>query len=103
MSTKRLVVLSLVLVSGVVTAQQGLTTVEVYAETERSLTIACNDPSTPSLKDVESVLSVNDPALTPGLRTKLMAAAAEACTAGESKIEVTRTASGKSFTWKPVS
>ena len=80
MSTKRFVVLSLVLASSAVTAQQSLTTVEVRAESEHSLTIACNDPGMPSLKDVELVLNINDPALATGLRTKLMVAAAEACT-----------------------
>ena len=99
MSTKRLVALSLVLASGATLAQEALTSVEVRAESELSLTIACDSPSKPSLKEVERVLAINDPSEAPGLRTKLMGAASEACAVGEGRIQVSRGGSN-SLTWK---
>ena len=99
MSTKLLVALSLALASSAASAQEALTTVEVRAESERSLMIACDSPSKPSLKDVEHVLAISDPSAAPALRTKLMGAAAEACAAGEARIQVTRGGSN-SLTWK---
>jgi hypothetical protein len=99
MSTKLLVALSMALASGATPAQEALSTVEVRAESDRSLTIACDSPSKPSLKDVEHVLAINDPSEAPGLRTKLMGAAAEACAAGEARIQVMRGGSN-SLTWK---
>ena len=99
MSTKLLVALSMALASGAASAQEALTTVEVRAESERSLMIACDNPSKPSLKEVEHVLAISDPSVAPALRTKLMGAAAEACVAGEARIQVTRGGSN-SLTWK---
>ena len=99
MSTKLLVALSLALASNAAAAQQALTTVEVRAETDRSLMIACDSPSKPSLKEVEQVLAINDPSEAPAMRTKLMGAAAEACAAGAARIQVTRGGSN-SLTWK---
>ena len=99
MITKRLVALSLVLASGAALAQEPLTTVEVRAESEASLTIACDNPSEPSLKEVESVLAISDPSAAAGMRTTLMGAAAEACAAGEARIQVQRGGSN-SLTWK---
>ncbi len=87
------------MLGGAAVAQQSLTTVEVRAESERSLMIACDNPSKPSLKEVEHVLAISDPSVAPALRTKLMGAAAEACVAGEPRIQVTRGGSN-SLTWK---
>ena len=79
-----------------------LKTIEVRAEeSERTIVLACIDPQQPSLKEVEQVLSINDPAQTVGLRSKLMAAAAEACAARQPRILVTRGANG-GLTWKPL-
>lgn len=99
MSTKRLVALSMALASSAAFAQEALTTVEVRAESERSLMIACDNPSKPSLKEVEHVLAISDPSVAPALRTKLMGAAAEACAVGEPRIQVVR-GGGDSLTWK---
>ena len=99
MSTRLLVALSLALASSAASAQEALTTVEVRAESERSLMIACDSPSKPSLKEVEHVLAISDPSAAPALRTKLMGAAAEACAAGEPRIQVMRGGSN-SLTWK---
>ena len=87
---------------GVAFAQEkSLPTVEIRAEeSDKTLTMACVDPAEPSLKDVERVLSVSDPAQSRGLRTKLMEAASEACKANQPRILVTRGANG-SLTWKP--
>ena len=83
-------------------AQEALGAIEVKAEeSDRTISIACNDPAQPSLKEVEEVLSINDPTQSKGLRDKLMAAAAEACTQKVPKILVTRSATG-SLTWKPL-
>ena len=100
MSTKRLVALSLVLASGATLAQEALTSVEVRAESELSLTIACDSPSKPSLKEVERVLSITEVGEANGLRNKLMEAAAEACAAKTPSILVSRNAAG-GVTWKP--
>ena len=98
------VALSVVLfASGSALAQQeALGAIEVKAEdSDRTITIACSDPAEPSLKEVEQVLSINDPTQSKGMRDKLMAAAAEACTQKVPKILVTRSATG-SLTWKPL-
>lgn len=99
MSTKLLVALSLALASSTTFAQEAFTTVEVRADSDMSLNIACTNPSEPSLKEVEHVLAISDPSEAPGLRTKLMGAAAEACAAGEARIQVMRGGSN-SLTWK---
>lgn len=84
------------------TLAQELSAIEVQAEEgQRTMTISCNDPAEPSLKEVEQVLAVSDPAQANGLRTKLMGAAAEACAKQVPKIVVSRTASG-TLTWKPL-
>ena len=83
-------------------AQEALGAIEVKAEESgRVLNIACSDPQTPTLKEVEEVLSVSDPAQSNKLRDKLMGAAAEACSQKVPKILVTRGANG-SLTWKPL-
>ena len=99
MSKKLLVALSMALASSATHAQEALSTVEVRAESERSLVIACDNPAKPSLKEVEHVLAISDTSVAPALRTKLMGAAAEACAAGEARIQVTRGGSN-SLTWK---
>jgi hypothetical protein len=93
---------SLVVAVGTAVAQEPpLQTIEVRAEeTQKTMVIACTDPATPNLKEVERVLAVSDPAQAPELRTKLMEVAAEACAARQPRINVSRTASG-SLTWKP--
>jgi hypothetical protein len=98
MGTKQLVALTLVLASGAVLAQQSLPTVEVRADSERSMVIACSNPSKPEMKDVERVLQITDSKQTPSLRKQLMAAAAEGCKAGLARIQVTRT--GNSLKWE---
>ena len=100
MATRQLVALSLTLASSAALAQKTITTVEVRAETAESLTVSCDHPAQPGLKDVERVLVINDPSQTAALRTKLMSAAADACKAGVAKIKVERGANGKSLTWK---
>lgn len=102
MNSKHLVALSLVLVSSAAIAQSTLETVEVRAESEDTLSIACDKPAKPKLADVERVLDISDSTQTARLRSKLMGAAAEACQAGAPRIQVTRDAGGKSLTWKAV-
>ena len=106
MRTPHVVALSLVVFGigiGIAAAQDtSLKTVEVTAEEgKHAITMACVNPEEPSLQDVQDVLNVSDPAQAPGLRTKLMGAAAEACAAKEPKIMVMRSASG-GLTWKPM-
>jgi hypothetical protein len=98
MGTKQLVALTLVLASGAALAQQSLPTVEVRADSERSMVIACSNPSKPEMKDVERVLQITDSKQTPSLRKQLMAAAAAGCKAGLPKIQVTRT--GNALKWE---
>jgi hypothetical protein len=102
MRRAHVVALSLVLASGSALAQEALTTIEVKAEeSDRTLTLSCTDPTEPSLKEVEQVLAISDPAQVNGLRAKLMDAAAEACSRQVPKIVVSRTAKG-AVTWKPM-
>lgn len=83
-------------------AQDSLGAIEVKAEESgRAINIACNDPAEPTLKEVEEVLSISDPAQSNKLREKLMGAAAEACSQKVPKILVTRGANG-TLTWKPL-
>jgi hypothetical protein len=98
MGPKQLVALPFVLASSVALAQQSLPTVEVRVDSERSIVIACSNPSKPEMKDVERVLQITDSKQTPGLRKQLMAAAAEGCKAGIPSILVTRT--GTSLKWE---
>jgi hypothetical protein len=87
--------------SGMATAQE-LRTIEVTVEeSSRTMVLDCINPAKPSLKEVDRVLTVADPAQSAGLRTKLMEAAAEACAAREPKILVSRGANG-GLTWKPM-
>lgn len=99
MSTKQMVALSLALVSSAAIAQSTFDAVEVRAQSEDELSIACNSPSMPRLQEVERVLAISDSTQTATLRNKLMGAAAEACKAGVSRIMVTRDVRGKSLTW----
>ena len=94
--------LPLTLAGGVALAQQSLTTVEVRADSEMSLAIACDTPSKPPIREVDRVLGITDDSQSYLLRRKLMAAAAEACKAGEPKIQVTRGSDGQSLAWKPM-
>jgi len=81
--------------------ESSLQTIEVRAEDQdTTIVIACTNPETPSLKEVERVLSIVEVGETPGLRTKLMEAAAEACAAKTPSILVTKTAAGN-VVWKP--
>ena len=98
MSRKLLVALSLVLSSSAVLAQQTLATVEVRADSERSMVIACNNPGKLDTKDVERVLQITDSKQTRGLSKQLAAAAAQGCRAGEPRILVTR--SGTTLKWE---
>ena len=87
--------------SGMATAQE-LRTIEVTVEeSSKTMVLNCVNPTKPSLKEVERVLTVSDPSQSAGLRTKLMDAAAEACAANEPKIMVSRGAKG-GLTWKPM-
>ena len=98
MKTKLLAVLSLVLAGSAALAQQTLATVEVRAQSEGSVIIACDNPGKPSLKEVERVLGISSQ--TANFRNKLMEAAAEACKAGEPRIQVMHDVDGKSLKWK---
>lgn len=100
MNTTQLVALSLALASSAVIAQSTLDTVEVRAESEDTLSIACDKPSKPKLQEVERILEISDSSQTASLRNKLMDAAAEACRAGVPRIQVTRDIKGKWLTWK---
>lgn len=80
--------------------QQTLATVEVRAASEQSLVIACHDPGRPSLKAVERLLGISSQ--TAGFRTRLMAAAADACRAGEPRIRVIHDIDGASLKWEAV-
>jgi hypothetical protein len=97
MGLKQLIAIPFVLASSTALAQQSLPTVEVRVDSERTMVIACSNPK-PEMKDVERVLQITDSKQTPSLRKQLMAAAAEGCTAGIPRIEVTRT--GNSLKWK---
>jgi uncharacterized caspase-like protein len=91
-----------VFASGSALAQEALSTIEVKAEeSERTMTISCVDPVEPSLKEVETVLNIADPAQANPLRKELMAAAAEACAKQVPKISVARTAKGN-ISWRPL-
>ena len=98
MGRKQLVAIPFVLASYAALAQQSLPTVEVRVDSERSMVIACSNPLKPDAKEVERVLQITDSKQTPGLRKKLMAAAAEGCKAGIPRIQVTRT--GNALKWK---
>ena len=97
-----LAVLSMMLAGSAAVAQQSLTTVEVRADSEMPLTIACATPSSPPIQEVDRVLGITDKSQSYLLRRKLMAAAAEACEAGEPKIQITRGPDGQSLAWKPM-
>ena len=98
MKTRPLIVFFLLFASGAALAQATLATVEVRAKSGQSLTIACDNPSKPSLKDVERVLGISSQ--TANFRNKLMSAAAEACKAGSPRIQVMHDVDGKSLKWK---
>ena len=98
MNRKQLVALSLVLLNGAALAQQNLPSVEVRADSERSMSIACSNPGKLDTSDVERVLQITDSRQTSGLSKKLAAAAAEGCKAGIPRILVKR--SGTSLKWE---
>jgi hypothetical protein len=93
--------LAAVAVGTAIAQDSSLQTIEVRAEgDDTSMVIACSNPETPSLQEVERVLAITETGQANGLRTKLMEAAAEACAAKEPAILVSRNAAG-SVTWKP--
>jgi hypothetical protein len=92
--------LSTTLVAGSALAAQ-LPAVRVMGKDANALVISCTEPAQPSKEDVNRILHVTSTAQTNALRSKLMAAAAEACQAGQARILVQRSASGN-LTWKPM-
>lgn len=102
MKTKQMAAVAMMLAGSAAVAQQSLTTVEVRADAEMPLKIACATPSSPPIQDVDRVLGITDKSQSYLLRRKLMAAAAEACAAGEPKIQITRGPDGQSLAWKPM-
>jgi hypothetical protein len=88
--------------AGAATAQE-LATVEVRAseDASRSIVLSCTQENNPSLQDVDRVLLIQDPTQSAKLRTKLVAAAAEACAQNEPRILVQRGQNG-GLTWKPL-
>ena len=104
-SLKICLALSVPMAASLALAQQaGLPTVEVVGEAPETpgvtLQISCTNPTPPDLAVVVRLLNVPDTSRAPDLRNKLMAAAAEACVAGEGRITVARTSQG--VIWKPV-
>jgi hypothetical protein len=86
------------LVWGVASAQSTLPTVEVRAGTTESVDVSCANPASVKVKDVERVLSIEDPGMTRRLRKQLISAVTEACRTGIPHILVTRNA--RDLTWK---
>lgn len=101
MRTQHLMALPLLLAGSLALAQQALTAVEVRADSEMSLRISCDNPIKPSIQEVDRILGVTDEGQSYGLRRKLMDAAAEACAAGEPRIQVSRGSDGQALAWKP--
>ena len=99
MRTRLLVPLSALLISGAASAQVNLSTIEVHAGTRESVMVSCTKPNSVASKDVERVLSIDDPRATPDLRRKLVSAVSDACKARIPHILVTRGAHG-TLTWK---
>ena len=89
--------LSLAFAAGSAMATQ-LPSVQVVGENANALVISCSNPDLPSKQDVNRILHLNTVEQSNALRNKLMAAAAEACQAGEPRILVQRSAAGK-MTW----
>src|SRR6186713_3492796 len=89
MRTAPLVALALTIAAmGAATAQE-LATVEVRAEEGKaSMTLSCKEPNNPSLKEVDRVLMINDPAESASARTRLLEIASEACAQNQAKIQV---------------
>jgi|SRR5688572_23126635 len=99
-----LVALSLLTLAAAGTATaQDLATVEVQAadDATRSIVLSCQQENNPSLQDVDRVLMIQDPTQSAKLRTKLLAAAAEACAQNQPRILVQRGQNG-GLTWKPL-
>jgi hypothetical protein len=93
--------LAVVAVGSAAAQDSSLQTIEVRAQdVDTAIVIACANPETPSLQEVERVLSITEVGQANGLRNKLMEAAAEACAAQTPAILVSRNASG-GVTWKP--
>ena len=99
MRTQLLVALSALLLSSAAAAQTSLSTIEVRAGANESMTVSCAKPDTVAAEDVNRVLSIDDPRATAGLRKKLISAVSEACKAGVPHIRVTR-GPHNSLTWK---
>ena len=102
MKTQSLAALAMMLAGNAALAQQSLDTVEVRADSEMSLKIACDNPGKLPIEDVDQILGVTDKSESHLMRRKLMAAVAEACKAGEPRIQVSRGTDGQSLAWKPV-
>lgn len=101
MKTRPLVAVFLALAGSAALAQQNLTTIEVRADSEDgALSIACQDPTRPTLEEVERLLGTS--VQLSHFRTKLMRAAAEACKAGEPRIKVMHDVASLSLRWKAV-
>jgi len=99
MKSKSLVTVILLLSSGTALADQQIQSVQVRPATEYALEISCSNPSAPSVLEVEQLLQINDRSQTHALGNKLMAAAAEACSAGVASIVVSRSGTGRALTW----
>ena len=102
MKSQPLVALAMMMAGSAALAQESLATVEVRADSEMSLQIACATPDKPPIEDVDRVLGVTDKSESHLMRRKLMAAVAEACKAGEPRIQVSRGTDGQSLAWEPV-
>lgn len=72
--------------------------VQVIGQKNNVLAISCSNPDLPNKQDVNRILHLNTAEQSDALCSKLMAAAAEACQAGEPRIVVQRSAAGK-MTW----
>jgi hypothetical protein len=99
MRTQLIVAMSTLLLGGVASAQTSLSTIEVRAGANESVTMSCSKPDSVAPQDVQRVLSIDDPSTAPGLRKKLVSAVSAACRQNIPHILVTRGPHG-SMTWK---
>jgi len=98
MRTQLLITLSALLACGAAAAQTQLPTIEVRAGTNESVMVPCAKPGAITDKDVERVLSIDDPRTTRSMRRQFISAVSDACKAGAPHILITR--SGSSLSWK---
>ncbi|HSR66003.1 MAG TPA: hypothetical protein VLM17_10450 [Xanthomonadaceae bacterium] len=99
MRIQPILAVSALLACGMASAQSNLPTVEVRASTLESVSVSCAKPDSVSSADVERVLSIDDPSMTPGLRRRFVSAVAAACKAGIPHILMTAGPNG-TLTWK---